>query len=42
MNLEPWQWALAGRWIIQRINQQWFELTALVLTFAAGLKLFFG
>ena len=34
--------ALAGRWIIQRINQQWFELTALVLTFAAGLKLFFG
>lgn len=31
--------ALAGRWIIHRINQQWFEWTALVLTFAAGVKL---
>lgn len=31
--------ALAGRWVIHRINQQWFELIALVLTFVAGLKL---
>lgn len=34
--------ALAGRWIISRVNQRWFELTALGLTFAAGLKLIFG
>jgi uncharacterized membrane protein YfcA len=34
--------ALAGRWIIHRVNQQWFELTALALTFAAGLKLLLG
>jgi uncharacterized membrane protein YfcA len=34
--------ALAGRWIIHRVNQQWFELTALTLTFAAGLKLLLG
>jgi uncharacterized membrane protein YfcA len=33
--------ALAGRWLVQRINQQWFELIALGLTFAAGLKLLF-
>lgn len=33
--------ALAGRWIVHRINQQWFELIALVLTFLAGLKLLF-
>jgi uncharacterized membrane protein YfcA len=31
--------ALAGRWVVQRINQRWFENTALALTFAAGLKL---
>jgi hypothetical protein len=34
--------ALAGRWIIQRVNQRWFELTALLLTCAAGLKLLWG
>jgi hypothetical protein len=34
--------ALAGRWIVRRLNQRWFELTALGLTFLAGLKLFFG
>ena len=33
--------ALAGRWIVHRINQQWFELIALVLTLAAGVKLLF-
>jgi uncharacterized protein len=33
--------ALAGRWVIHRINQQWFENIALGLTFAAGLKLLF-
>jgi len=33
--------ALAGRWIVHRINQQWFELIALVLTLAAGGKLLF-
>ncbi len=31
--------ALAGRWAVHRINQQWFENIALGLTFAAGLKL---
>jgi uncharacterized protein len=31
--------ALAGRWAVQRINQQWFENIALGLTFTAGLKL---
>ena len=31
--------ALAGRWAVHRINQQWFELIALVLTLAAGLRL---
>jgi hypothetical protein len=33
--------ALAGRWAVHRINQQWFENIALGLTFAAGLKLLF-
>jgi uncharacterized membrane protein YfcA len=33
--------ALVGRWIVHRINQQWFELIALILTFAAGVKLLF-
>ena len=33
--------ALTGRWVVHRINQQWFELIALVLTFAAGMKLLF-
>ncbi|OHE82776.1 MAG: hypothetical protein A3G75_06355 [Verrucomicrobia bacterium RIFCSPLOWO2_12_FULL_64_8] len=33
--------ALAGRWLVARINQQWFELLALALTFVAGLKLLF-
>jgi uncharacterized membrane protein YfcA len=31
--------ALAGRWIIHRINQQWFEWTALALTLVAGINL---
>ncbi len=31
--------ALAGRWILHRINQQGFEWAALALTLAAGLKL---
>ena len=31
--------ALAGRWVLHRINQQWFEWIALVLTMAAGVKL---
>lgn len=29
--------ALAGRPIVERLNQRWFELSALVLTFAAAL-----
>jgi uncharacterized membrane protein YfcA len=33
---------LAGRWIVGRINQQWFERIALGLTFAAGVKLLLG
>ncbi|HZL47222.1 MAG TPA: sulfite exporter TauE/SafE family protein [Opitutaceae bacterium] len=31
--------ALAGRWVLQRLNQRWFELIALGLTLAAGAKL---
>ena len=31
--------ALAGRWIVDRFNQRWFEFTALALTLVAGLKL---
>jgi hypothetical protein len=31
--------ALAGRWLVDRINQQWFELIALALTLVAGLRL---
>ena len=31
--------ALAGRWIIHRINQRWFEGTALALTLVAGINL---
>ncbi|HUL54052.1 MAG TPA: sulfite exporter TauE/SafE family protein [Opitutaceae bacterium] len=33
--------ALAGRWLVHRINQRWFELIALALTLAAGVKLLF-
>jgi uncharacterized protein len=33
--------ALAGRWLVDRINQQWFELIALALTLVAGLRLMF-
>jgi uncharacterized membrane protein YfcA len=33
--------ALAGRWVVRRINQQWFEIIALGLTFAAGIRLLF-
>lgn len=33
--------ALLGRWILPRINQKLFELLALVLSAAAGLKLLF-
>jgi len=31
--------ALTGRWVVHRINQQWFELIALALTLVAGLRL---
>ncbi len=33
--------AFAGRWLVQRINQRWFEIIVLGLTLAAGLKLLF-
>jgi hypothetical protein len=33
--------AVAGRWLVQRINQRWFEALVLVLTTVAGLKLLF-
>jgi uncharacterized protein len=31
--------ALAGRWLVHRINQRWFEIITLSLTALAGLKL---
>jgi len=31
--------AVAGRWLVQRINQQWFESLVLSLTLVAGVKL---
>jgi uncharacterized protein len=33
--------AFAGRWLVQRINQRWFEIIVLSLTLVAGLKLLF-
>jgi uncharacterized protein len=33
--------AFAGRWLVRRINQRWFELIVLGLTLVAGLKLLF-
>lgn len=31
--------ALIGRWLVQRINQRWFEIITLSLTAVAGLRL---
>jgi uncharacterized membrane protein YfcA len=33
--------AFAGRWLVQRINQRWFEIIVLGLTLVAGLKLLY-
>jgi uncharacterized protein len=34
-----WTGAFAGRWLIRKINQRWFELSTLGLTALGGLKL---
>ncbi len=34
--------ALAGRWLVHRIDQRRFELIAVIFTFAAGVKLLVG
>jgi uncharacterized membrane protein YfcA len=31
--------ALIGRWLVQRINQRWFEILTLGFTAVAGLRL---
>jgi uncharacterized membrane protein YfcA len=31
--------ALIGRWLVQRINQRWFEIITLSLAAVAGLRL---
>jgi uncharacterized membrane protein YfcA len=34
-----WIGALIGRWLVQRINQRWFEILTLGFTAVAGLRL---
>jgi len=34
-----WGGALAGRWLVHRIDQRWFEAFTLTMTAVAGLKL---
>jgi len=34
-----WAGAFAGRWLVHRINQRWFEIFTLSMTAVAGLKL---